>query len=91
MFILRHPVNPVQLTLINKAIEPQLEHQECPKLMRVITFAANVQIDQLLDGLGSEKTASQRFFRENYLAQKRLHFATEPVADRNSKTHRPQT
>src|SRR5262245_45690786 len=40
-----HPenlVNPVQLTLVNKAIEPQLEHQKCPELMRVITFGANV-------------------------------------------------
>src|SRR6185503_6588679 len=47
----------------------------------------NVQIDQLLHGFGSEKTATQRFFRENNLAQKRLHFATKPVADWNAKTH----
>src|ERR1041384_2013178 len=77
----------INSALVNKAVEPQLEHQECPKLMRVITFATNVQIDQLLNGFGFEKTSSQGFFRENYLAQKRLHLATEPVADRNSKTH----
>src|ERR1044072_1905134 len=55
--------------------------------MRVIALAANVQIDQLLHGFGSEETASERFFRQNNFAEKRLHFATKPVPDWNSKTH----
>src|ERR1044071_10425565 len=73
--------------LVNKPIEPQLEHQQRPKLMRIISLCANMQVDQLLDGFGLEHATTQSLFRQNNLAQKRLHLATKPVTNRNSKSH----
>src|SRR6266568_1323471 len=73
--------------LINKPLEPQLEHQERPQpvFMRAPPF--DVFVDNAAQRLRLEQTTRECFVREQSLAQKRLHRAAEPVVYWDSESH----
>src|SRR5215510_14774979 len=58
---------------INESVEPQLEHQQRPQLMRIITLAARVQFNELSYRVRFEQASSQRFIRKHHLTKERLH------------------
>src|SRR5438552_638802 len=73
--------------LINKPLEPQLEHQERPQPMFMRAPPLDMFIDQAAKRLRLEQTTSECFVREQGLAQKRPHRAAEPMIYRYSESH----
>src|ERR1044071_1692134 len=75
------------LISIHKLLVPKLQHQQRPKLMRVIAAASRVLVNQMTNGFGFEVAATLCLVRQNVLFEKAFQFVAEPVTDRHAKSH----
>src|ERR1044072_2254572 len=75
------------LISIHKLLVPELQHQQRPKLMRVIAVASRVLVNQMTNGFRFEVAARVRLVRQNVIFEKAFQFVAEPVTDQHAEPH----
>ena|SRR5437764_389782 len=81
------PNSYIELTLINKFLEPEFKHEQSPELVREVALAPCVKFYKTPDSFRFEQAARQRLLAQNCLAQEILEFAAKPVAYGNAEAH----